>query len=332
MNPKELTICHMIKNGTILLIKEETGVNKGKWNAPSGEVAAGEKPEKSAIRNVFQQTGLYVNKALHHGTIRLFLNGKVEYSYKLHVFSSKVFTGNVKPNVAGETRWFNASEIPFYEMWADDKYWMNLILQGKKFDADFFFDEKNENIVKYQIREKKEVLNKYIPVIVAIGIVALLLFGIVRSGVLNKKTQTQFTPPANVVKTTATTTAVTTTIPSPPINPPASGPVASANTSYIYYIVYSGTPPSEQTYYSVVNSSGISNWRLLNGNPVNLKSASCIVYSSYVYCTGGPDPTATTTANASANQPANNTIRVGNPACLELHPQNTSICYNTYQK
>ena len=155
-SPKELAICHVIKNGTLLLIKGEEGINKGKWNAPSGELASSEKPEKAAMRHAFQQTGLYVNKVVRHGTIRLFLNGKVEYDYKMHVYSTKLFSGDLKPNIKGEARWFNANDLPFYEMWADDKYWVNLVLEGKKFDADFFLDEKNENVVKYQIRERKE--------------------------------------------------------------------------------------------------------------------------------------------------------------------------------
>jgi 8-oxo-dGTP diphosphatase len=135
--PKELVICHVIKGDSILLIRPDTGIGKGKWNAPYGEMNAGEKPNKSAIRNVFQKTGLYVNKTFYHGTIRLFLNGKVEYTYKLQLFSTRLFSGDIKPNMEGEARWFKTSEIPYYEMWADDKYWVNLMLQGKKFDADF---------------------------------------------------------------------------------------------------------------------------------------------------------------------------------------------------
>ncbi len=175
---KELAVCHLIKNGgNLLLIKAEEGLNKGKWNAPSGEILKGETPAKSAMRNVFQQTGVYVSKVNYHGTVRLFLNGKNEYSHRLHIFSTKLFSGDLKPNIKGEARWFNFSDIPYYEMWADDRYWTNLVLQGKEFEADFFFDEKNEKITKYQIREKQKILQKIIVPVIIIAVIAVVAFG-----------------------------------------------------------------------------------------------------------------------------------------------------------
>jgi 8-oxo-dGTP diphosphatase len=331
--PKELAICQVIKNNSILLIRADTGVGKGKWNAPSGEIAVGEKLDKGAMRNVFQQTGLYVNKTIYHGTIRLFLSGKVEYSYKLHIFSTRVFSGDLKPNIEGEARWFNTSEIPYYEMWADDKYWINLVLEGKKFDADFFLDEKNENVVKYQIRERKEVLKKALPIIIVLAVIAVIAFGILSSGILNYKqpTKTQVVFRPSTTATTTTTTVSTTTIAAPTFIPPAPFTPNNTNQTYIYYIAYSGNPPVSETYYAIANRSGISNWRILQGEPVNLKSATCSVYSFYTYCTSsvrfGQN---TTAAPANTTAATSNVIKYANPVCLALHPPDPSICYDTY--
>ncbi len=217
---KEIALCHVIKNGsTLLLIKAEEGLNKGKWNAPNGEIQKGETPVKSAMRQVFQQTGLYVSKAAYHGTIRLFLDGKNECSYRLHVFSTRVFSGDLKPNLKGEAKWFDSVDIPYYEMWADDKYWTNLVLQGKEFDADFFFDEKNETIAKYLIKEKQNVAQKIIMPIILIAVIAVVAFGgLSLYGGLSKKTSsanTSTVKPAAFVPNAPTTTAATTTIPVP---------------------------------------------------------------------------------------------------------------------
>gem|GEM_PF-750909 len=225
---KELAICQVIKSGSsILLIRSEEGINKGKWNAPMGEIQQGETPVKAAMRSVFQQTGLYVTKAVPHGTIRLFLNGKNEYSYRLHVFSTKLFSGDLKPNVQGEARWFAAADVPYYEMWADDKYWVNLVLEGKEFDADFFFDETNEKIVKYQIKEKPKTTQKVIvPILVIALIIGVAAFGAMSLGKSNLFTTGTTTVKAQPVlaapKTTATTivpTTVTTTIVQVPLPP-----------------------------------------------------------------------------------------------------------------
>lgn len=226
---KELVLCHVIKNGTVLLIKSNEGINKGKWNAATGEMAQGERPDKSAIKNLYQQTGLYATKTVENGTIRLFLNGKNEADYRLHIYSTKVFSGDIKPNMENEVKWFGPSDIPYYEMWPDDKYWIDLVLQGKKFDADFFFDEKNERIVKYQIKERQEIAKKIMPAIIVLAIIALIAIGISYSGILSGKyshpsSPTAFTPSKSTTTatvasttTTATTSYSTTILPTPTI-------------------------------------------------------------------------------------------------------------------
>lgn len=235
----EIALCHVIKGGNdILLIKSDEGISKDKWDAPNGEIAKGETPIKSAMRHVFQQTGLYVSKATHHGTIRLFLNGKNEYSHRIHVFSTKLFSGDLKPNIKGEAKWFAAAEIPYYEMWADDKYWMGLVLQGKEFDADFFFDENNEKIIKYQIKERQKILQKIILPIILITVIGVLVFGVVSiyghskgsgnnqnstrlvallpSG--SSKTTTIKSNSSTTVSTTTINTSTTTILPPPPVS------------------------------------------------------------------------------------------------------------------
>ncbi len=332
-SPKELAICHVIKNGTLLLIKAEEGINKGKWNAPSGELASGERSDKAAMRHAFQQTGLYVNKVMHHGTIRLFLNGKVEYDYKLQIYSSKVFSGDLKPNIKGEARWFGTNELPFYEMWADDKYWVNLVLEGKKFDADFFLDETNENVVKYQIREKKETFRKVLPIIIVLAVIALLIYGIVSSGILKQAAKPPVVlKPSSTAATTVTTTTATTTIASPQIVPPPPIPQSTlSNKTYIYYIYYSGNPPQAQTYYTTAGNAGVTNWQLLQGVPVDINNADCQVYSFYTYCTSSVSLTNTTsTTSNTAAKVQSKGVRIANPVCLALKPPNPDICYDTY--
>jgi len=225
-NVKDIVVCHVIKNGSILLVKPEEGFGKDKWNAPLGEPQKGENLMKSACRMVFQQTGLYSTKATNHGTVRLYLNGSSEYSYRLHIFSTKVFTGELKPTIKGEAKWFNNSDIPYYDMWADDKYWLGLVLQDKAFEADFFFDEKNERIIKYQVKEKTQVDPSVLKPLIPIAIVAIIIiigfyslrnvkFGGTKPTTPLVPTNTvSNTPTANSVSATVkTTTTVTTSIP-----------------------------------------------------------------------------------------------------------------------
>jgi 8-oxo-dGTP diphosphatase len=223
-----MALCHVIKNGSLLLVKSPTGINKNKWNAANGDIANGEHPNKCAVKNLYQQTGMYSEKVQENGTVRLFLDGKNEASYKLHIYSTRNATGDIKPNPDGEVKWFGFTDIPYYDMWPDDKYWLPLVMQGKQFDADFFFDEKNENVLKYQIRERQHVMSKALPIIALVAIIAIAAFLITTSGVLKSLSFTNknpvLTPPKNSntvtntsTSSTATTVKATTSIPAPPV-------------------------------------------------------------------------------------------------------------------
>lgn len=335
---KEIALCHVIKNGTLLLIKTEEGLNKGKWNAPSAEILQGERPDKSAIKNVYQQTGLYVSKITDNGLIRLFLNGKTTYDYRIHVFSTKIFSGDLKPNIQGEAKWFSTTDLPYYEMWADDKYWINLVLQGKKFDADFFFDEKNEKIVKYQIKERQEIAKKVIPAVLLVAIVSLIFFGVLSSGILAPrpgaptnsltKNTVAFTPSTvttTIAPSNAVTTVPTTTIPPTqpaPVPPSAYGsPVVNES---VYYVSNTGNPATNHVYYAV--------WEPTS-TPATLSNVDCTVYSGYTFCTSAPAaavvfaPNGTSTSSSSSGLPPlpSGEIRIRNPACPDA---NSSGCYN----
>ena len=47
-------------------------------------------------------------------------------------------------------RWFFIDKIPFDKMWDDDKFWLSLVLEGRKLKANFIFKE-GEIVSSYNI-------------------------------------------------------------------------------------------------------------------------------------------------------------------------------------
>ena len=47
-------------------------------------------------------------------------------------------------------QWFEMTNIPFDEMWPDDKYWFPMFLEGQKFSGYFLF-EGHDKILKYTL-------------------------------------------------------------------------------------------------------------------------------------------------------------------------------------
>lgn len=48
----------IVRDGKVLLVKENHAPDKGKWNIPAGKLDYGENPSEAVIREVFEETGL----------------------------------------------------------------------------------------------------------------------------------------------------------------------------------------------------------------------------------------------------------------------------------
>ncbi|MCX8190529.1 MAG: 8-oxo-dGTP diphosphatase [Candidatus Diapherotrites archaeon] len=149
------TLCMICKNGKILLQKKAKGkFGEGKWNMPGGKVRNGETCIEAAKREVLEETGLKVKKLCEVGKINFFFENSNEPAWVVHVFSAKSFSGLERPNEEGELKWFDTKELPFNEMWPDDKHWYPLLLAGKNFEGNFFFTHGFEKLLNYRIEEK----------------------------------------------------------------------------------------------------------------------------------------------------------------------------------
>ena len=47
-------------------------------------------------------------------------------------------------------QWFHINDIPYAQMWPDDKYWMPMFLEGKKFKAKFTL-EGQDKILEHKL-------------------------------------------------------------------------------------------------------------------------------------------------------------------------------------
>ena len=147
----DFTLCHILNDGKLLLKRATRGVSKGKWNGPGGKIDGGETAEQCAIREVFEETGLKVSNLFGHGKLNFHMDGKEELSFTVYLFSTNNFDGELRPTGEGELRWFSFDGLPLSDMWEDDTYWIEHMLKGSRFDADFYYDKDNKNVVKHSV-------------------------------------------------------------------------------------------------------------------------------------------------------------------------------------
>ena len=137
--PREkATLCFIIRDGQILLIRKKRGLGAGKINAPGGRIEPGENPCQCAIRETQEEVGVTPSNLLERGQLHFqFADG---YSLHCTVFTASDFSGNLIETDEALPIWTDIEKIPYSEMWADDIHWLPGVIQGGTFRGYFHFD------------------------------------------------------------------------------------------------------------------------------------------------------------------------------------------------
>jgi 8-oxo-dGTP diphosphatase len=148
------TLCYLRHGSKVLLQRKAGGLfGEGRWNAPGGKMLLGELPEKAAVREMREETGLRVSGLCFQGILNFYLGESRELDQTVFLFSCKRYIGKMRRSSEGELDWFPIDGIPYREMWEDDQVWLPLLLEGKSFVGDFYFSENYKGLTSYEIRE-----------------------------------------------------------------------------------------------------------------------------------------------------------------------------------
>jgi len=123
MNKIITTLCLPLAESKILLGMKKRGFGAGRWNGFGGKVGAGENIEEAAKRELTEECGLAANKLIAAGILNFeFETG--EEPIEVHVFTTSEFQGVAKETEEMRPAWFELDNIPFGEMWPDDRHWL----------------------------------------------------------------------------------------------------------------------------------------------------------------------------------------------------------------
>jgi 8-oxo-dGTP diphosphatase len=137
--PRErATLCFLIQDGQILLIRKKRGLGAGKINGPGGRIEPGEEPHECAVRETSEEVGLTPQNVQNRGELHFqFADG---YSLHCAVFVAHEFTGELIETDEALPIWTPLDSIPYDEMWADDIHWLPGVIAGGTFRGYFHFD------------------------------------------------------------------------------------------------------------------------------------------------------------------------------------------------
>ncbi len=130
----------VIEGDRVLLIRKKRGLGQGKVNGPGGKLEPGEDALTSAVREIEEELVIRVppEACEEMGLLRFqFVDGLALHCV---VFRALTYEGTPTETDEAVPLWFGLDELPFEEMWADDRHWLRRMLGGERFRGDFLFE------------------------------------------------------------------------------------------------------------------------------------------------------------------------------------------------
>ena len=153
MNKIVTTLCLLRKGDLILLALKKRGHGEGKYNGVGGKLKENETPEEAVIRETEEEIAVTPIKYEKVGIVEFdeFIKGQKQ-NLVFHLYMVSEWLGEPTESDEMKPFWFKVDSIPYDKMFSDDKYWLPLVLSGKKISAHFSFDE-NWNLLSKEIYE-----------------------------------------------------------------------------------------------------------------------------------------------------------------------------------
>jgi len=109
----EVSACFLEHQGEVLFVLRAPGeIQGGTWAIPGGRVRSGETPEQACVREVFEESGLQIEKPQFVKTVYI---RYPEYDYTYHIFRKPVVSKDQPMTLHKEKTtdwaWFNRSTV-----------------------------------------------------------------------------------------------------------------------------------------------------------------------------------------------------------------------------
>lgn len=153
----KMTVCYPLKGNQILLGKKIKvgGLGEGNYIGIGGKLEEGESFEDCAKREVLEEVGLKLDEVENMGTAYFYFpakENKEKWNMETQIYTSRKWLGEPSQTDEMIPEWFGLDKIPFDKMWADNKLWIPLILEGKKVEVHVMYTDDNKTIKEYSIK------------------------------------------------------------------------------------------------------------------------------------------------------------------------------------
>lgn len=144
------TLLFLRRDNQILLAMKKRGFGEGRWNGVGGKVGLGERVEQAAVRECQEEILVRPIEYKQVADIDFIFPHNSGWDVHASVYICTQWQGEPTETEEMRPQWYDLQNIPYDEMWVDDKLWLPLVIKGLYVKASFSFDS-NDNIIKQEI-------------------------------------------------------------------------------------------------------------------------------------------------------------------------------------
>ncbi|KAL0084734.1 NUDIX hydrolase domain-like protein [Phycomyces blakesleeanus] len=140
----------------ILLGMKKRGFGMNKYNGFGGKLEPTETVEEAAHRELWEESTISARNMKKVG-LNLFSFENNPVAMEVHVYVVTEYDGTPTETEEMRPEWFSYDDIPYDDMWTDDRQWIPIMLKNKKFIGEFYFAEDQKRIIS-QVLEEVDVV------------------------------------------------------------------------------------------------------------------------------------------------------------------------------
>ena len=142
------TLMFVVEDSRVLLIRKKRGLGAGNINGPGGKLDPGETPEQCAIRETQEELCITPTQVRYGG--ELFFHAEDEMpNIHGYVYVATGYRGTPTETDEAIPIWTQLDDIPFEDMWQDDRFWLPQVLAGQSVKGWFSFE--GEQLLDYKV-------------------------------------------------------------------------------------------------------------------------------------------------------------------------------------